>query len=147
MILEIQTGQSNPILRRQAQKVKEINADIKQLILDMKKTVESKKGTVGLAAPQVNRPVRIIAVQPDLDKEALILVNPEITQRSRRETTALEGCLSLPGQNVFVPRAKKITVKALDAENTPVKMKARGLLARAIQHEIDHLDGILIIDY
>ena len=145
MILSIQTGQDNPILRQKAQQVKEITAEIKQLVLDMIETLESNQG-VGLAAPQVGQLLQIIIAKPEANKEALVLINPQIKKTSRKKDVMEEGCLSLPDISVPVERAVKITVQTLDINGQPNKIKAKGLLARVIQHEIDHLSGILIVD-
>jgi peptide deformylase len=144
-IKKIQTGQNNPILRQKSKEVKEINAEIKQLILDMIETLEANDG-LGLAAPQVSQLWRIIIAKPEPNKEALVLINPQIKKTSRKKEIMEEGCLSLPNISVLVERPVKITVQALDINGQPVKIKANGLLARIIQHEIDHLDGILIVD-
>jgi len=145
MILSIKTDQNNPILRQKAKEVKEINAEIKQLALDMVKTLKANNG-LGLAAPQVGQSLRLITVKPEPDKEALVLINPRIKKASRKKTIIEEGCLSLPNTFRPVERPEKITLEALDINNHPVKMKVKGLLARTIQHEIDHLDGLLIVD-
>ena len=145
MILPIQTGQDNPILRKKAEKVKEITAEIKQLVLDMIETLEANNG-LGLAAPQVGQLFQIIVAKPEPDKEALVLINPQIKKTSRKKEIMAEGCLSLPNLEVPVERAVKIVVEALDTNGQPVKIKTKGLLARVIQHEIDHLSGILIVD-
>ena len=144
-IRRIETGQNNPILRSQSKAVKKINAQIKRLALDMAETMEVKDG-IGLAAPQVSKLLQIIVVKPAPRQEPLILVNPEIKKFSRKKDTMKEGCLSLP--NIFVPveRSVKITVQGLDINGQLVKIKAKGLLARVIQHEVDHLSGILITD-
>jgi peptide deformylase len=146
MILPIQTGQGNPVLRKESAEVGKINADLKQLILDMTETMEVKDG-LGLAAPQINRSLQIIVVKPAPDQESLVLINPQIKSRSARQSTMEEGCLSLPGIYLPIKRSVKITVKALDAEGKTIKIRARDLLARVIQHEVDHLHGILITDY
>ena len=144
MILSIQTGQDNPILRQKAKKVKEITAEIKQLVLDMIETLEANNG-LGLAAPQVGQLFQIIIAKPETNKEALVLINPQIKKTSRKKEIMAEGCLSLPDISVSVERAVKITVQALTLNGQPVEIKAKGLLARIIQHEIDHLSGILIV--
>jgi peptide deformylase len=144
-MLSIETGQSNPILRQKAEEIKQINAQIKQLALDMVETLEAHQG-LGLAAPQVNQSLRLIVVKPEPGRKALILINPKIKKASRRKTIMQEGCLSLPDVFVAVERSEKITVEALDINGQTIKIKAKGLLARVIQHEIDHLDGILIVD-
>jgi peptide deformylase len=145
MTLSIEKGTNNPILRQKAKKVKQITTDIKQLVLDMIETLKANNGA-GLAAPQIGQPLRIIVAKPDENKEALVLINPQIIKTSRKKEIMEEGCLSLPDISVPVKRAAKITVQGLDINGQTVKIKAKGILARVIQHEIDHLDGILIID-
>lgn len=144
-LLNIQTGQNNPILRKKAEEVKKVNAQIKQLALDMAETMEVKDG-IGLAAPQVGQLLRIIVVKPKPNQETLILINPQIKKFSRKKDVMEEGCLSLPNLSVPVERPVKITGQALDLNGQKIKIKAKGLLARTIQHEVDHLSGILIVD-
>jgi len=143
MILSIQTGQDNHILRQKAKEVNEINPQIKGLISDMIETLEANNG-FGLAAPQVGQLLQIIVAKPEPEKEALVLINPQIKKFSRKKEIMTEGCLSLPDMAVPVERPVKITVQGLDINGQPNKIKAKGLLARIIQHEIDHLNGILI---
>lgn len=143
MILPIQTVKNNPILRRKALKVKKIDIEIKRLILDMKKTMEKENG-VGLAAPQVGQSLQIIIVKPE--QKITVLINPQIKKLSKKTNIMEEGCLSLPGRYYFIKRPAKIKVRGLSQDGQKVKIKADGLLARIIQHEIDHLDGILITD-
>ena len=145
MLLPIRIGQDNPILRKKAEEVKEITAEIKQLVLDMIETMEAKDG-IGLAAPQVSQLLQIIIAKPEANKEALVLINPQIKKTSRKKDVMEEGCLSLPNLSVPVARPVKITVQGLALNGQSVKIKAKGLLARVIQHEIDHLDGTLIVD-
>ena len=144
-LLPIQTGQNNPVLRQKAKQVKEITADIKQLALNMVETIEANNGA-GLAAPQLGQPLQIIVAKPKVNKEALVLINPQIKKISRKKDVMKEGCLSLPNIVVPVERAVKIIVQGLDINGQSVKIKAKGLLARIIQHEVDHLEGILIVD-
>jgi len=145
MILSIQKGQDNPILRQKAKEVKEITAEIKQLALDMIETLGANNG-LGLAAPQVGQLLQIIIAKPEPDKEALVLINPQIKKTSRKKEVIEEGCLSLPDISIPVERPNKITVQGLNIDGQLIKIKAKGLLARIIQHEIDHLSGILIVD-
>jgi len=145
MILPIQTGQDNPILKQEAKEIKEITAQIKQLVLDMIETMKVKDG-LGLAAPQVGQLLQIIIAKPEPNKEALVLINPQIKKTSRKKEIIEEGCLSLPNLSVPVARSVKIIVQGLALNGQPVKIKAKGLLARIIQHEIDHLSGVLIVD-
>lgn len=132
------------ILRRQAAKIKKIDKKIKRLILDMGKTMLVNEG-VGLAAPQVGESIRLIVV--NTKDGPLALVNPKITRRSWSKELGEEGCLSLPDFRANIKRSKKINVIYLDKDATKIKIKAEGLLARVIQHEVDHLNGVLIIDY
>ncbi|HEX4993860.1 MAG TPA: peptide deformylase [Methylomirabilota bacterium] len=133
----------DPALRQVAAPVRDITAEIKRIIADMTETMWHQVG-IGLAAPQVGLPYRIL-VMDDGKGGAQTLINPEIETRSgtvREE----EGCLSLPGIFGVVERSKTITVRAMDADGKPVSLEATGLKARIIQHELDHLDGVLFID-
>lgn len=133
----------DPVLRQVAARVREITPEIRQIIADMTETMWHQVG-IGLAAPQVGLPYRIL-VMDDGKGGAQALLNPTIESRSgtvREE----EGCLSLPGIFGVVERSKTITVSAIDAEGRPVSLEATGLKARIIQHELDHLDGVLFID-
>lgn len=140
----------NPILRQKAKKVARIDARIQKLIDDMVDTLHATHG-VGLAAPQVGVSLRLAVVEmPEgsdepLAGQVIVLINPEIV-RSQGEATMDEGCLSLPGYVGTVRRAEKVTVKALDRHGKPFRLKAEGLLAEALQHEIDHLGGVLYFD-
>lgn len=146
MIRKIETGRNNPVLRRKAEEVKKITPNIKELILDMIETMQANGNGIGLAAPQVGRSLRVIVAKPDPDGKAVALVNPLIRKKSFRKETAEEGCLSLPGVYLPVKRARKITVEGLNLKGEKVSLEAEGLWARIIQHEIEHLDGILITD-
>ncbi len=145
MLLPIQTGQDNPILRQKSEKVKEITPELRRLAFDMAETMEVKDG-IGLAAPQIGQLIRIIVVKPKPNEKTLILINPEIKKSSRKKDVMVEGCLSLPEIEVPVERAIKISGQALDLNGQKIKIKAKGLLARVIQHEVDHLEGVLIVD-
>jgi peptide deformylase len=133
----------DPVLRQVATPVREITAEIKRIIADMTETMWHQVG-IGLAAPQVGLPHRIL-VMDDGNGGAQALINPVIENRSgtiREE----EGCLSLPGVFGVVERTKTITVRAMDADGKPVSLEATGLKARIVQHELDHLDGVRVID-
>ena len=132
----------NPVLRKKAKAVKKITAEIGRLIDDMIDTMHKAPG-VGLAAPQVGRSVRVIVA--DIGEGPLALVNPRIISRSGTQTL-YEGCLCLPGVDAPIERAAKVTVKALDREGKPGEIFAEGLLSTVLQHEIDHLDGVVFID-
>jgi len=111
----------------------------------MIETLKAYQG-LGLAAPQIGQWFRIIIAQPNPEEEPLVLINPQIEKTSRRKETMEEGCLSLHGISGLVERPTKIVLEAIDINGQIIKIKAKGLLARIIQHEIDHLDGILIVD-
>jgi len=141
-ILEIKEY-GDPILREKALLVEEITPDILNLIKDMAETMYADSG-VGLAAPQVGVSKRIITIDEDEEK-LLVLLNPEII-KSEGEAVEEEGCLSVPGVYSEVERSSKVTVKALNENGDPIEITKEGLTARALQHEIDHLNGILFID-
>lgn len=132
----------DPVLRRIAHPVKEVNENIKKLMNNMAETMYHAKG-VGLAAPQVGISKRVIVV--DIGEELFKLANPEIVSSSGIQDGA-EGCLSLPDVVGNVKRSERVTVKALDENGDEVTIEATGYLARAFQHEIDHLNGIIFTD-
>ncbi len=143
--------EGNPLLRQKATRIRHVDASLRALADDMWETMLEAPG-VGLAAPQVGVSRRLIVVHVpaghdhDDDPEVnLRLVNPEIVRAHGREVGP-EGCLSTPGWAGDVPRADAVTVKAVDLDNHPVRIKATGYTARVLQHEIDHLDGILFTD-
>ena len=133
-----------PILRENCEEVEVVDDKIKGLIDDMIVTMK-KKGGVGLAAPQVGVAKRVIVVQTKDGAQGFI--NPEILERSDEEEIGLEKCLSIPGREVEVKRAKTIVIKSLNREGKEIIMEVEGYEARVFQHEIDHINGILIIDY
>ncbi len=133
-------------LRKKALPVAEVDRSIQQLVDDMLETMYEAPG-VGLAATQVNVHKRIIVIDVSEDKDQpLCLINPEILDKDGSEESE-EGCLSVPGIFEKVQRAEKVKVKALDQQGKPFEVDADGLLAVCIQHEIDHLDGKLFVDY
>jgi len=135
----------DPVLRKKSAEVKDPSDPfIQRLILNMKKTLKQENKGIGLAAPQVGVNKRVIFVH--LWHSEHILINPRLTYKSREKEVSEEGCLSLPGVFLNIERSKKVRVKALDQGGKKIKIKARGLLARVLQHEIDHLEGILITD-
>jgi len=145
-ILEIKKY-PDEILKTRASFVDEINGNIQNLIDDMIETMYKANG-VGLSAPQVGVSKRIIVVDtsPRQENQSLIvLINPEIIN-SEGEIISEEGCLSLPGFITRLQRKQKVFVKGLDKNGKEIEIEAEGLLARAFQHEIDHLEGILLID-
>lgn len=143
--------EGDPRLRQKATRVRAVDASLRGLADDMFETMMDAPG-IGLAAPQVGVLRRLIWVhvpenyhedgEPEL---SIALVNPEIVKAHGR-VLAYEGCLSIPGWTAEVPRAEVVTVKGIGLDNRPVRIKARGWGARALQHEIDHLDGILFFD-
>lgn len=132
----------DPILETRAQEVPRITKKITKLVEDMIETMYEANGA-GLAAPQVGVNKRIIVV--DLGEGPVCLINP-VVQSAKGEEIDVEGCLSIPERWVYVKRAAEIEVTGLNEKGKPVRVKAEGFLARALQHEIDHLDGILILD-
>ncbi|RJP56849.1 MAG: peptide deformylase [Deltaproteobacteria bacterium] len=135
----------DPVLKKKAKPVEMINVRIKNLVEDMLETMYAAPG-IGLAAPQVGESLRVITVDVTRKEEGLIvLINPEIIS-GEGECTEEEGCLSVPDLKEIVQRKEKVLVKGLDLEGRKIQIPAEGLLAIAFQHEIDHLDGILIID-
>ncbi len=136
----------DPILRTKAAPVETLSDDVRSLIADMFETMYAEDG-VGLAAPQVGVGQRIIVVDPHDDAvEPFALVNPEVMAVSEELDRAEEGCLSLPGLKEIVERPVRVTVTGLDIDGQPVTLEAEDLLARILQHEVDHVDGILFID-
>jgi peptide deformylase len=136
----------DPVLRERARPVTEFDTKLRKLAHDMMDVMESEEG-VGLAAPQVGVLSRVIVWKhPESDDERYYFVNPEIVERSEACCTLLEGCLSVPGESMEVSRAEEVVVTAQDLEGRALRMHVTGLLARIVQHEIDHLDGCLIVD-
>ncbi len=138
------------ILKRKAGKVSGITSEIKQLILRMIETMYKNQG-IGLAAPQIGISQRIIIVETsknprEIKGKVFAFLNPIITKKSRKSAVEEEGCLSLPGIFVNVKRAEQIELVCQDLRGKEVKVKAGGLTARIFQHEIDHLNGKLIVD-
>jgi peptide deformylase len=136
-----------PVLRQKAKRVKNIDASIERLINDMVETMQAADG-VGLAAPQVGVSLRVIVIRiPEEEEEEIVaLINPEIVKRSG-ERLVVEGCLSIPGYRGEIKRSVSVTVKGRDHQGKEVRLKANELLAQALEHEIDHLNGVLYIDH
>jgi len=136
----------DPRLRTVAQPVEVVDDDLRSLIDDMFETMYASKG-IGLAATQVNVHRRLLVADVSEDHDQpLALVNPEVIETEDVETTQ-EGCLSVPGIFDDVERARRVRIRALGRDGKPLEMTADGLLAVCIQHEIDHLDGKLFVDY
>ncbi len=133
----------DPVLRTSANPVEEITATTKELVANMVETMQEADG-VGLAAPQVGVSKRIIV--GDTGQHSFKLINPELVEKSDRTYIDEEGCLSIPGETGQVERAFAVTAAGLNPEGEEVTIEAEGLLARVLQHEIDHLDGTLFTD-
>jgi len=133
------------VLKQRAKRVKNIDGPVKRLVRDMLETMHAVPGRVGLAAPQVGVPLRVIVIGIP-EEEDIVLINPEIVRR-KGERVIDEGCLSLPGFFAHITRSEAVTVKGLDQNGKEVRIKAEGLLAQALEHEIDHLNGTLYIDH
>jgi len=139
----------NPRLKKKAQPVAAVDAEVRQLMDDMLETMYDAPG-IGLAAPQIGELRRVIVL--DIDREELktgpiVMANPEIIEASDEDATYEEGCLSVPEHYSDVARPAKVTVRYLDRDGAPREMACEGLLSTCVQHEIDHLDGILFIDH
>ncbi len=136
----------DPRLHTRARPVAAVDDSIRQLVRDMAETMYEAPG-IGLAATQVNVHIRLVVIDISEDKSGLIaLINPEILERSG-EQVCEEGCLSVPGIYESVKRAERVKVKALDEQGEPFELEAEGLLAVCVQHEIDHLDGKVFVEY
>lgn len=136
----------NPILLQKTTEVSEAiigQSAIQELIQDMYETMKNAKG-IGLAAPQIGKNLRLTVI--DAGDGEQIFINPHVVSRSFSQVNFEEGCLSIPGVYGWVKRPEKVTVKYRDQNGQPQRKKFEGLLARVLQHEIDHLDGILFID-
>ena len=136
------------VLRQPAKRIAKVDAEIKQLIREMLQTMYSADG-IGLAAPQTAVNKQLIVIDCDPEEAAtppLILINPVVKQESRDLSVTQEGCLSIPGVYLDVKRPAAIEVSYKDEHGRPQKLSATGLLACCIQHEIDHLNGVLFVD-
>lgn len=137
----------DPVLHRKAAPVAAVTPEIDRLIDDMRETMHAASG-VGLAAPQIGEPLRVCLIdlsagrRPD---QVLVLINPEVLGCEGLQLKE-EGCLSVPGIEATVPRPMRLSVRAMDRDGDVREIHAEGLLARAIQHEVDHLNGILFLD-
>ena len=156
-MLHIETGTSNTLLRKKSLPVHIISKDIKKLLRKMEEAMHAGNG-IGLAAPQVGVHLRIILITifreiitkdgPELEEERVLpMINPEIVSYSMDKELGEEGCLSVPGFFDNIPRHKEVEVSYLDSSGKKQKIRLRGINAREVQHEIDHLDGVLFTDY
>jgi peptide deformylase len=136
-----------PGLSARAANVEVVDAQIQQLITDMVETMYAAPG-IGLAAPQIGVPLRVAVIDLSVGKRdgtLLTLINPEFVEREGMQVEE-EGCLSVPGFTASVARPARAVVRCLDRQGQPVTIEGTGLLARALQHELDHLDGVLFLD-
>lgn len=139
----------DPVLRKASTKVERVDAELQRLVDDMLETMYAAPG-IGLAAVQVNVPRRLIVLDvagEDEEKRPIAMINPEIVALGPETRVYEEGCLSLPDVRIDIERPKTLTVRYVDREGREQGLDADGLLATAIQHEVDHLDGKLIIDF
>lgn len=132
-----------PILRQRAKRIHRVDDYTKRLVQDLIDTLHEANGS-GLAAPQISVPLRAIITK--VDEQIHVVLNPEIVKESDEEIEADEGCLSMPGWYGPVTRKERVTVRGLSRTGKPLKIKSEGWEARAFQHEVDHLDGVLFID-
>jgi peptide deformylase len=132
-----------PVLRQKAKRVSQFDAYLQKLVQDMIETMHDAPG-VGLAAPQIGVPLRVAVIE--VDDKLTVLVNPEIVKASDEQEELDEGCLSVPGYWGRITRHRAVTVKARDQRGKEIRVKGEGLFGQALQHEIDHLDGVLYID-
>ena len=135
----------DPILKQKAKRVRVIDGSIQRLIGDMIETMHAVPGRVGLAAPQLGTLLRVIVIGIP-GEEDVALINPKIVRRTG-ERLIDEGCLSIPGYIGQIKRAISVRIRGRDQNGEEMRIKADGLLAQALQHEIDHLNGVLYIDY
>jgi peptide deformylase len=141
----------DPVLRKKARKITEFGPELQTLIDDMVETMREAPG-VGLAAPQVGISSRLIVVEfgdeedEDVPRKLYVVVNPDIVRTDSETVSGVEGCLSIPQLVGNVERFDSVTVRGLNRRGQPLKIKAKGWLARIFQHEIDHLEGILFVD-
>jgi len=135
----------DPVLKQKAKRVRTIDSSIKKLIADMLETLHAAPGRAGLAAPQIGVSLRISVINIS-GEDDIVIINPEIVKKSG-ERLVTEGCLSVPGYFGEIKRAESVTVKGLNQDGKKIRIKAEGLLAQALEHEIDHLNGVIYIDH
>jgi len=137
----------DPVLRNKTKRVNSIDKSIKKLIADMRETLHADPGRVGLAAPQIGVSLRLAVIcLPEEGEKDIILINGEIVRR-KGQRLVTEGCLSVPGYIGEITRSESVRVKGRDQNGKEIRIKADDLLAQALEHEIDHLNGVLYIDY
>ncbi len=135
----------NPLLHQKAKRVRKIDGSIQKLIDDMIETMHHIGGAAGLAAPQVGVPLQVVVIELP-GEDVITLINPEVV-KSWGERDVTEGCLSLPGYRGEIKRSESVTVKGRDRHGKQIRLKADGLLAQALEHEIDHINGVVYIDH
>jgi peptide deformylase len=140
----------DPVLRKRAEEIDlaggAVPDELRTLINDMFETMYAEEG-IGLAAPQIGESIRLIVVDPHEEGvEPFALINPHIVESSDETDRAEEGCLSIPGLREVVERSVHVVIEGLDREGHPIRREADGLVARILQHEVDHIDGILFLD-
>lgn len=141
-MLSLVTGVTTEVLLKKTERVKDpLSEEIQALLPEMIETMHKENG-IGLAAPQINKSLRLAVAEAD--GEILCLINPDITSYSQEQIVFEEGCLSLPGEFFPIIRSEEITVRYQNEKGLPKKLRATGMLAIIIQHEVDHLEGILI---
>ena len=139
----------DPILRKKCEPLEKVDAETKKLMDDMLETMYAAPG-IGLAAVQVGILKRLVVIdisKAEENKKPIFLINPQIIRQSKKTSVYEEGCLSLPGQFAEIERPAECTLKYIDYNGKEKELKADGLLATCVQHEVDHLNGILFIDY
>jgi peptide deformylase len=139
----------DPLLRQVSKPVERIDEALNRFADDMLATMYDAPG-IGLAAVQVGEPLRMLVIdiaREDQEKNPMVFINPEIVEASAERSVHEEGCLSIPDYYADVERPASVTVRALDRKGKPVETRAEGLLATVLQHEIDHLNGVLFIDH
>ncbi len=139
------TMMDNPVLHQKAKRVRRIDHSIQKLIDDMIETMHHIGGAAGLAAPQVGVPLQVIVIELP-GEDVIALINPELV-KSSGERDVVEGCLSLPGYRGEIKRSESVIVKGRDRHGKGVRLKVDGLLAQALEHEIDHINGVVYIDH
>ena len=139
----------SPVLREKCAEVEVCDDELRVLVRDMLETMYHSSG-IGLAAPQVGLSTRLIVVDPREEEETrrnpIALVNPQVVWSSKERDKGPEGCLSIPGMEDVVQRSSSVVVEGLNPDGEEVHIEAEGLLSRVLQHEIDHLEGILFVD-
>lgn len=144
MAIRIVREDGDEILRKKSREVEEVNDKIREILEDMVETLHHYNG-VGLAGPQIGILKRLVVIDLYDDKGPIKLVNPKIIKQDGEQEVE-EGCLSFPNEFAKIVRPAKVTIEALDENGKKIKLKGDGLLAQAIAHELDHLDGILFVD-